>query len=485
MTLSRTEEQRAIIDAAVNTTGNIMVTARAGSAKTTTLIWIAEAMPRSVTGLTLAFNAKIRDEMRDRMPSNFTAMTLNGIGYSAWRRFISRPTRVWKTKNYNLLKEQIDKLDKDEQSAAWETFGDTLRAIAAGKNAGYLYDNTSAAYKPLITEEDFFGEFLEINATELQRELINRVTKLSWEKTKQGILDFDDMILAPAVAGVSFDSYDMVLIDEAQDLSAINHVLVQKIVKSRSRVILVGDPCQAIYGFRGADTTSMNKLGKMFDAKPFSLTTSFRCSQAVTENARWRAPDMRWPDWAKPGLVLHAADWASEDIPDGAAVLCRNNAPLFAMAIRLLRDGRYPELAGRDIIKNVVAKLKKVGKPSVKRESALLGVSAWLETEKLRHKDHRLLEDTAACLKIFIGETETLGDAIAFAQRLGGQAGHIQLMTGHRAKGLEFEKVFFLDHFLCTKNGQDPNIKYVIETRAIDDLIYVDSKTYETKESDE
>lgn len=483
MSFTLTAEQEEIISHVTTSTDNLLINARAGSAKTTTLIQIAEALPAD-TILSLAFNKKIKEEMKLRMPSNVTSMTLNGIGYNAWRRFLKKPVRFFGGKTYVALKAEIEKLDKREADEAWRRFSETMKGVAKSKQVGYIPE-ASAMVRPLVDEDEFYDHQLEYEATELQRALINRIATKSWREMMSGTLDFDDMLLGPALVGVAFDYYDTVLIDEAQDLSYINHILLKKIIRKRTRVVAVGDRHQAIYGFRGAETSSMPMLRKMFDMKLLTLTISFRCSKAVTENARWRAPDMRWPEWAKAGLVLHSGTWGSDDIPDGTAIICRNNAPLFSLAITLLREGRYPELAGRDIIKTVVNKMKKLGKKSMSAEHTLIGIDAWLSAEKLYHRDHKMLEDQAACMRIFVLETANLGEAMVFAEALTQQTGRIYLMTGHKAKGLEFEKVLFLDPQLCSKEGQDPNIKYVIETRAIDTLVYVKSEDYRMKEKEE
>lgn len=473
-----TREQQLIIDAASTTRRNLLVNARAGAAKTTTLIKVAEALP-SATGLCLAFNASIRDELKDRMPPNFKAMTLNGCGFNAWRRYIGKPTKVDKDKNYNLLNELIREQEKKDADKLWENFAEIKKAIGMAKTAGYLPIPPHQAFRPLCGPDYFYDKVLPFEAEPLEREIIDAVLRKSWDMTRNGILDFDDMLLAPAVAGVSFDPYSDVLVDEAQDLSAINHVLIKKIVSSRSRLLAVGDPCQAIYGFRGADSSSMDTLGEMFNMEVLYLTTSFRCSKAVTKNAQWRAPDMNSPEWAAEGSVRKLDVWTEKEIPDHSAIICRNNAPLFHMAIRLLRAGRYPELYGRDIIKNVVAKMKKLGPTKLNREQAQLAVKAFVESEKLRQRDHKLVHDMAECMLVFINETDTLGDACAFAQKLGAQGGRIYLMTGHGSKGLEFENVFFLDqHLIDIKAGQDNNLKYVIETRAKLNLTYITSEGY-------
>lgn len=474
-----TVEQLAIIAEGASGSGNLIVTARAGAAKTTTIVKLAEAIPLSRSGLCLAFNSGIRDELKARMPSNFRAMTLNGCGFDAWRRYIGKPCKVDKDKTYNLVKEACEGLEQHETEQIWENFGELRKAISMGKTCGYIPGTLPAAFRPLTTAGNFYAEVLDFNPTDLEVKLIDAVLEASWNMTRNGVLDFDDMLLAPAVAGVSFPHYDYVLVDEAQDLSMINQVLIKKIARGTTRVIAVGDPCQAIYGFRGADSSSMETLRSMFSAKELFLTTSFRCSRAVCENARWRAPDMCSPDWAEEGVVKKLEAWSPSDVPEGAAIICRNNAPLFSMAIRLLRAGLYPELRGRDIIKGIVSKMKKLGKAKTPKDEAIALVTAWVEKEKKRQRDQRPLEDQADCMRLFINETDTLGSATAFAQALSERAGRIYMMTGHGSKGLEFDHVFFLDqHLLNIKQDQDANVKYVIETRAKKTLTYITSEGY-------
>lgn len=481
-----TAEQNAIFEDGLAGSGHTIITARAGAAKTSSMVELAQRLPAKSRGLALAFNASIRDELKARLPANFRAMTLNGCGFEAWRRFIRKPTKVDKDKTYNLFTEVAAELEKAESDEVWEKFGELRKAVSMAKNAGYL-PVKSAGYRPLVDGEDFYNFHLDINATELEREVIDEILKRSWRMTLEGILDFDDMLLAPAVAGVGFDHYDFVLVDESQDLSAINHVLLKKVVRGTTRLIAVGDPCQAIYGFRGADSSSMETLRRLFSAKELFLTTSFRCSRAVCENARWRAPDMNSPEWAAEGEVRTLPGWSSEDIPDGAAIICRNNAPLFAIAIRLIRAGRYPELKGRDIIKGLITKMRKLGPGTLTREEALKSLAGWEAAEKLRQKDKHLVSDQADCMRLFINETETLKQACAFAEGLSQQTGRLHLMTGHGSKGLEYDHVFFLDqHLIDIKRGQDNNVKYVIETRAKLTLTYITSEGFadDQKETD-
>ena len=79
-------------------------------------------------------------------------------------------------------------------------------------------------------------------------------------------------------------------------------------------------------------------------------------------------------------------------------------------------------------------------------------------------------------MNIMIRQTNTLGEAIEYLEALLSRKGRIYLMTGHKSKGLEFDRVWFLDKDLCRiERDQDANIKYVIETRAKTQLAYVTS----------
>jgi superfamily I DNA/RNA helicase len=116
------------------------------------------------------------------------------------------------------------------------------------------------------------------------------------------------MIFMPTIFAAPFPSYKLVMVDEAQDLSLIQHVMLNKLCRA-SRLIAVGDPCQSIYGFRGAHQDSMDHLKKTFDMETLYLTTSFRCPVAVTQLAQRRAPDMNAPSWAQAGSVNIRLDW--------------------------------------------------------------------------------------------------------------------------------------------------------------------------------
>jgi ATP-dependent exoDNAse (exonuclease V) beta subunit len=103
----------------------------------------------------------------------------------------------------------------------------------------------------------------------------------------------------------------------------------------------------------------------------------------------------------------------------------------------------------------------------------------WKETglSKARPGAEAQIHDRYEIMKLFIEEKPTLGEAMDYFTEVMSSEGSIKLMTGHKAKGLEFEQVFFLDQHRCDiEKDQDANIKYVIQTRALSELNYVTSE---------
>src|SRR5690606_286723 len=421
MTFTPTPEQQLIVTAASETKDNLLVSALAGAAKTSTLVLIAEALPRTEI-LCLAFNKKIQLEMQRRLPPNCKAKTLNGLGHGAWQRFIGRRLILNDSKVYDIVSGLINKLGDADKKFAFEKMSEIMQAVSAGKTAGYIPDRTVKriesrmpySLKPLMSDADFEA-WLDEEPDELVLHLIEEASDLSIDKALDGEIDFNDQILMSTCFPAVFERFPLVLVDEAQDLSALNHAMLAKIVPipkegrmASSRIIAVGDKCQSIYGFRGAHEDSMALLQQRYNMTELHLTVSFRCPQAVVKAARWRAPAMQWPEWAIEGTVRHLREWTASDIPDNAAIICRNNAPLFRTAIKLLRLGRYPELMGNDIGKGLVKIMKKFGPTSMSQEEVFAAIEAWKEEKLAKSRAKGSIYDRAACMRVFAEQGDDL-----------------------------------------------------------------------------
>lgn len=470
-----TPEQQTIIAAARDTTDNLLISALAGAAKTSTLVLIAKTL-RNTPMLCLAFNKAIQVEMTERLPSTAVALTLNSLGARTWTKQTGRRIPLNKSKVYDLVKLHIDtKLKKGEKDEALESMGELIRSIGSGKTAGYVPTGTFEHAKPLMNDDEFF-DWLDDIPTALGESIIRDVTVDSIHDAFHVCLDFNDQIFMPTIFPAQFPQYPVVLVDEAQDLSALNHTMLAQIAKKR--LIAVGDECQAIYGFRGAHENSMELLHEKFDMLQYELTVSFRCPVAVVEEARWRAPAMQYPDWATPGSIRHLSSWDAETIPDNSFVLCRNNAPLFTLAMRLLRSGRFPTLRGNEIGKLLLKDMRKFGASKMPKAELYKEIAAWELKKQKKSRSPAQITDKANCMRVFAANGKTLGDAIAYGEHLINSSGPIHLMTGHKAKGLEKDNVFILDKFLLAPHGQDRNLLYVMQTRSQRALTYINSADF-------
>lgn len=473
MKFTPTPEQTAIVTAAVETKDNLLISALAGAAKSSTLELIAHALP-SIPLLFLAFNKKIADELKSRMPANATCMTLNSLGHRAWGDVVGTRLTLEKDKCARILKSLINELPKSEQEYLYEIFGDLLRACSHAKGSGHVPDRIASVRKctPLMDDQNLIDS-LDEKLTSLERGLLLETLYQSMNEAFSGVIDFNDQLLMPTVFRASFPSFPLVLVDEAQDLSELNHAMLAKV--ARKRLIAVGDQFQAIYAFRGAHEEGMAELRDRFDMTTLSLTTTFRCPSAIVDHVRWRANDIQaWPGHPhSPGLIDHLSSWTFDDIPDGAAIICRNNAPLFSVAIGLLKSGRYPQLWGNDIGASLVRVMEKFGARTLLRDSALSQLRDWHEAQSKRVKNQTALKDKVDCIRVFLDAAETLGGAVDYAQTIFRSSGRVHLMTGHKSKGHEFDHVFFLNEKLVRDEGQDPNLRYVITTRAKRSLTYI------------
>jgi len=473
-----TPEQALIIEAAVKTKDNILISALAGAAKTTTLDMICRAMPGQPI-LSLAFNKRIAEEMAKRLPEWVSASTINSLGHRAWSAKIGKRLIVETKKSYGLLKEEVEAFKGRAKSEAYETFTDTLHAVSRAKLNGYIPEGKFIEIKRVITLQDFLDSFDE-GLTSEQLALVDQVLVRSIKQAFDGIIDFDDQIYMPSLFGGVFPKFPINLVDEAQDLSALNMLFLQKLVVDR-RLMAVGDRNQSIYAFRSASTRSMETMKSLFNMREMTLSISFRCPVEIVKLVRKHTPSMQWADWAKAGHIEHLSQWDAQSIPESAAVICRNNAPLIKLAYRLLRAQRGVKLVGTDLGPQLVRAFKKLGPESLTQSQVLEAIDKW-EAERLRKsKSKASINDKAECLRVFAGFGPTMSAAIAYVEKMFASGGSIQLLSGHKAKGLEWDVVYHLDPWRIPSKwaetdedlAQEANLDYVISTRSKDQLYFI------------
>jgi exodeoxyribonuclease V beta subunit len=116
-------------------------------------------------------------------------------------------------------------------------------------------ENRHAALRPLAAEDPQSRALVEF-AEEVR-------TEIEVRKRRGGLFTFDDMLsrLADAVANEGSSAaermrarWDVVLVDEFQDTDPVQWAVLEHAFAHKSRLVLIGDPKQAIYAFRGGDT---------------------------------------------------------------------------------------------------------------------------------------------------------------------------------------------------------------------------------------
>lgn len=109
----------------------------------------------------------------------------------------------------------------------------------------------------------------------------------------RNLVDFQDLILKAtqlcntAVGGDIRSKWDVILVDEFQDLSAAQYELIRQLSREHNHVFAVGDEEQLIYSFTGADPEVFSTFLNRFKiTRQIHLDKNHRCPREVFESAR-------------------------------------------------------------------------------------------------------------------------------------------------------------------------------------------------------
>lgn len=514
MAIEPTEEQQAVVDQ-IGAKPHLIVQAYAGCAKTSTLELASQKV--RVPGLALAFNKSIASEMSKRISKTFKVQTLNGFGYGAWMRGQPEVSK-WDLdgKKVGKLCSQVAKDHKVELSGdQW----DSLRQLVGSAMLSGLVPRDEG--QPLVpdrleTWQDLADDCqLDKDDFAVLYDLARDVLEENNRLARQGIISFDDQVYCPTVLGGKWPQYPVVFVDESQDLSPLNHRMLELGLRPGGKLVAVGDSRQAIYAFRGADAQSMQRVEELMlrhgELAERKLTLTFRCPKVVVERQQEHAPGFRaWSQnpqgsfarWEQTDgqRALGEFSWtwkeverALEQVPKARpqlAVLCRNNGPLLALAFKLIRQGIGPVMLGRDIGKGLVQLSRKLCPEDSCPADLVAGkVEDWKEKECALARANRHEEkvagicDRAECLQAVLthAEVRDAGQLRLMLEKLFSRSdGQVTLSSIHKAKGLEWDFVLHLDPWRVPSKWarraamegdhsqleQEWNLKYVCETRS-------------------
>lgn len=106
-------------------------------------------------------------------------------------------------------------------------------------------------------------------------------------KVEYGFLDFDDLLdnllrMLKSDLGYDFLSAYHVLVDEFQDVNQTQTEILVELARAGAQIYAVGDPCQSIYRFRGAEVKTILNFSDIFPgAERHELSTNYRSSDTI------------------------------------------------------------------------------------------------------------------------------------------------------------------------------------------------------------
>ena len=440
-----------------------------------------------------AFNKSIATEIQEKVPPNVKASTFHAFGYKVLRDngYNLKPNG----NNVKFIVKDIQGYTKQDRQSSADFKAGLFITRVVSLLKGNLLDPTPANVNIII---DMFNlaapnTLADSALFSLTKKVMDKCADV--EPDQPGYMDFDDMLWLPLKLDLDFkpSQFDLLIADEMQDMSPIQHELV---LKSGSRLICVGDRRQSIYGFRGADNRSIETLKEKLSATDrgvieLSLQTTFRLPSSGVKNVNSFAPDLVAADNAIDGEI-EETDISLMEPKLGDLVLSRINANIFSMAFSLLRRKIGVRIQGRDFGNQ----LKKLLETVCKGCESVADIQTNLaEYEKGEHD--RIMQRTfpargiselgekMACLYSLTGGCSTLTEMTKTIDELFSEdlprEKVVLLSTIHRAKGMEADTVWFLEpqlipHPLAEAENeiqQEFNLKFVAETRHKKKLVYV------------
>lgn len=400
------EYQKGVMHALLCGSGNLFVEAVAGSGKSTTLLYAAELMGDFAGPMAIVqFNKSIATINRAKLQAAgipMDAVTLSSLGMNTlppgYRKniegdrklssILETQARLYLAKSFGFTEEQVydrdtydarrsENAERKEKilafnSAAYEMRGVLKKALSIATSTCTPLDDPGALAKTFDYYEvevalPSMGK--DLSPSLLSAIFVNAMQESKIQMLKQGVAGYSDFDFWPSIGApfCTFTKYELLFVDEAQDLSAANIELIRQSLSPTGRVVFVGDRAQAIYGWRGADTNSVSNIVARFGIGSeglLPLSTCYRCDKAIIAAAQEYVPAIRATEWAGVGKIENISTSGFNLLiserkgpQTGDLVLCRKNAPLGEFALKIMRQPGVKVLVmGRDDFYNEIEK---------------------------------------------------------------------------------------------------------------------------------
>jgi DNA helicase-2/ATP-dependent DNA helicase PcrA len=324
-----------------------------GTGKTTKLINYVKTFYKLGTPLDkigyFAFTTKAANEAIDRMLDAYKDLQKKDLKHFrtlhslAFNRLGMKKAQVMQDEHYEDIGGKLG-IEVTVYSNGQETTG------FVDSNSEYFNLINAARIKEISIEDEYntgmYSYELEKNLLYILEQELNNY------KDSFKLYDFTDMIEKFNVAKLC-PKYDVIFVDEAQDLSPIQWKMVDILRENSKYVILAGDDDQAIYGWAGADVL---KFIATQAKKDIILPQSYRVPRNVQDIANKildRIPDDRkvkknWKSRDEEGKVNYITTIDDAPLYEGNwLVLARTNDRLEKLKPLLKDMGIYFQFKGR------------------------------------------------------------------------------------------------------------------------------------------
>ncbi|RVE56288.1 hypothetical protein OJAV_G00219550 [Oryzias javanicus] len=264
-----TREQQQILSHKIQQDHVVKIIAFAGTGKTTTLMKFAEQRPH-LRFLYVAFNNSVACEARRRFPSNVDCKTVHSLAY----KDVGKRYALNKKLTFNLAPFSINCVLPSGRggftkakvvTTTLKNFMASTDAVISTEHVPNCYPSCESNYEWILeSEQQLFAE----DAKEIWRRMkdLKERSKHAYYMPHDGYLKLWQLQdPKPCLS----DRYDVLFIDEAQDCTP---AILDVLLSQRCGKVLVGDPHQQIYTFKGA----INALDIARHTHVFYLTQSFR-----------------------------------------------------------------------------------------------------------------------------------------------------------------------------------------------------------------
>lgn len=473
------DEQTSIVSVFRDGKGNIVVKARAGSGKTFTItVSISQAPENKI--LYAVFGKKNEREAVEKITdSRVMTTTLHALGL----KFVKR---IWPNVKADKFVE-YDRIDQLFSALPDEVRNTLFKLVGFAKNS-FISPSVSDLIDICESRDLDCENFEEDNQggwtlTKLATSAL-RVLEISKIRDSQNRISFNDMVWLPVAMNWVRPWFELVVIDEAQDMNMPQLQMARS--ASKGRVIVVGDDRQAIYGFRGAVSDGLGIMQTCLDAQVLGLTVTRRCAKKIVALAQKIVPDYQaHPDAPEGEIDEVSKDAVFEQVKIGDAILSRANAPLMPICLSLLRKGVSARIEGRDIGKLLLDIVKKLKARSV--PDFIGKAESWGDRMKNRMSKSKNAEAKCEQIDDQVATLIALAEGVANVKEIETRCidlfqdsdkqpkPAVVLSSVHKAKGLEWNRVFLIDHTfkVWEGEGEEANIAYVAITRARTHLTFI------------